>query len=549
MDMVAYLRALANPRDEHALYHLLASPLVGLTMDALVLVAAARREDQSDDPEGLAPEDTRRLGDFREWFDSERRLLGRVAIEELIERALLLTGYDLQMLALPGGERRFANVRKLMRLARAYDERSGRDLRGFLNLVSVRATGGRFDAKESEAPVEGEALDAVRLMTIHRAKGLEFEVVVVADLGREPFRRHELIRVGPGGELGLRLARPGTGKAVPALDYQRLGDRQRLAEEAEERRIFYVAMTRARERLILSGPMPSAGPIEWLADALPDEGVERRVVGPPAEPDEVSGTRQPQGGARLQPPSRVVEPPLPRTLSYSALAGYGRCGYRFYVERVLGIPATSGAAVHAADSDSAVSAAERGILVHELLESLDFRRPRRPEGAPADVGDLVEGFIGSSLFKRLAAARELRREEGFSFLLGDALITGVLDVLASEPGERTLIVDYKSDRLEGAEPAAVVDRDYRIQRLVYGLAGLRAGAAVVEVVHVFLERPEEPVSATYGHEEIEALERRAAGVGGGGAEGRFHRHRRAVRTGVQRVPGGGRPVQLAARDD
>src|SRR5205807_2416313 len=140
---------------------------------------------------------------------------------------------------------------------------------------------------------------------------------------------------------GLRLARPGTGKAVPALDYQRLGDQQRLAEESEERRIFYVAMTRARERLILSGPMPSAGPIEWLAEALPSEGVEKRTIQPPAEPDGATGAQQPRGGARVQPPSRVVEPSLPRTLSYSALAEYGRCGYRFYVERVLGIPPTS----------------------------------------------------------------------------------------------------------------------------------------------------------------------------------------------------------------
>ncbi len=521
MDMVAYLRALANPRDERALYHLLASPLVGLTMDALVLVAAGRREGNFDEPDGLAGEDARRLREFREWFERERRLVGRVAIEQLIERALISTGCDLAMLALPGGERRFANVRKLMRLAREYEQRSGRDLRGFLNLVSLRAAGGRVDAKESEAPVEGEALDAVRLMTIHRAKGLEFEIVVVADLGREPFRRRELIRVGAGGELGLRLARPGTGKPVPALDYQRLGEQQQLVEEAEERRIFYVAMTRARERLILSGPLPSEGPIEWVAEALPSEGVERRTVRLPAEPDETAGPRQPQGPTSAQPPPRVVEPRLLRTLSYSALAQYGRCGYRFYLERVLGIPPTPGAPVPTADSDSALSATERGIIVHELLEALDFRRPRRPAEAPADVGDLIEGFIGSSLFKRLAAARELRREEGFAFLLGDALITGVLDAVASEPGGRTLIVDYKSDRLEGADPAAVVDREYRVQRLLYALAGLRAGSQTVEVVHVFLERPEQPVSQTYGREETETLERELLRLAAGALRGEF----------------------------
>jgi ATP-dependent helicase/nuclease subunit A len=522
MDVVAYLRALANPRDEQALYHLLASPLVGLSMDALVLVAASRREGERDDPDGLAAEDARRLKAFRDWFEGERRLLGRVAIEELIERAMILTGYDLEMLALPGGERRFANVRKLMRLAREHEKRAGRDLRGFLGVVSLRAAGGRADAKESEAPVEGEALNAIRLMTIHRAKGLEFEIVVVADLGREPFRRGELIRVGADGELGLRLARPGTGKALPTLDYQRLGEQQRTAEEAEERRIFYVAMTRARERLILSGPMPSEGPIAWLSEALPAEGVERRTIRPPAEGDDsLERMRGPQGPRRADAPGPSAEPPVVRTLSYSSLSEYGRCGYRFYLERVLGVPPTAGVGPTSAGADSAISAAERGILVHELLEALDFRRPQRPDGVPTDVGDLIEGFIGSSLFERLAAARELRREEGFSFLLEDALIAGVLDVVAGEPGGRTLVVDYKSDRLEGADPAEVVTGEYRIQRLIYALAALRAGADTAEVVHLFLERPEQPVCATYGRDDIGALERELLALAAGALLGEF----------------------------
>jgi ATP-dependent helicase/nuclease subunit A len=522
MDLVAYLRALANPRDEQALYHVLASPLVGLTMDALVLVAASRRAGEGDDPDGLAAEDAARLQTFRRWFEPERLLAGRVAIEELIERALVATGYDLEMLAMSGGERRFANVRKLMRLARAYEERCGRELRGFLNLVSMRAAGGRVDAKESEAPVEGEALDAVRLMTIHRAKGLEFEIVVVADLGREPFRRGGLIRIGADGELGLRLARPGTGKAIPALDYQRLGERQRAAEEAEERRIFYVAMTRARERLILSGPMPSEGPIAWLSEALPGEGVERRSVEPPVEADGTArGVPHAPRPRRAEPPPRVAEPPHLRTLSYSALADYARCGYRFYLQRVLGIPPTTGAGAPVANSESAISAADRGILVHALLESLDFRRPRLPEAAPSDVADLIEGFIASALFRRLAAARDLRREEGFAFLVEDALITGVLDVVARELGGLTLIVDYKSDRLQGADPATVAEREYRIQRLVYVLAGLRAGAETVEVVHVFLERPEQPVSASYRRDQLPALEAELLALAAGALRGEF----------------------------
>jgi hypothetical protein len=105
--------------------------------------------------------------------------------------------------------------------------------------------------------------------------------------------------------------------------------------------------------------------------------------------------------------------------------------------------------------------------------------------------------------------------------LDDALITGVLDVVASEPGGRTLVVDYKSDRLDGSDPAAVAARQYWIQRLIYGLAALRSGAETVEVVHLFLERPEEPVSATYGRDDIGTLERELLALAAGALRGEF----------------------------
>jgi ATP-dependent exoDNAse (exonuclease V) beta subunit len=524
MDLVAYLRALANPLDEEAYYQLLASPLVGLSIDALVLVAAAMRAGEH--PDGLGAEDEQRLQAFTNWFAAERRLVGRLGLEELIERAIVRGGYDLHTLALPGGERRLANLRKLMRLGREYEQRFGRDLRGFLDLVGARAAGLRVDARESEAPVEGEALDAVRLMTIHRAKGLEFKIVVVADLGREPWRFAPLLRVGADGRIGLRLARPGTRKPVPVLSYAALADAQQKAEAAEERRIFYVAMTRAQERLILTGaakldengglalrpPNGPSSPINWIARALAEAGVEPEIVSseePPGERERAM-PRGPAPAPDVDEPGSPEAPPRP-TLSYSALAAYERCGYRFYLERVLGLPAVTGRVVGA-------GALERGILVHELLEQLDFRRPRVPEGASDDVAELLRGFIQTPLFERLAAAGDTRREEGFAFVLeSGALITGALDVVARERDGRMLVVDYKTDRVEGADPAAVVERDYRTQRVIYALAALRAGATEVEVAHVFLERPTEPVTATFSdraalEHELEAL---AGGVLGG----------------------------------
>ena len=196
----------------------------------------------------------------------------------LLERGLETTGYDLAVLARSGGERRLANLRKLMRLAREYERAEGRDLHGFLAYAATRDLAA---AREGEAPLESEGLDAVRLMTIHRAKGLEFPVVCVADLGRQGGGRQDRLLLGADGSVGLRLATPGSGGTVPALAFERLAADAAADEDAEERRLFYVAMTRACDRLILSGtadperhaePRPGGPPLDWIAP-----GAARRV--------------------------------------------------------------------------------------------------------------------------------------------------------------------------------------------------------------------------------------------------------------------------------
>ena len=599
LDLVAYLRMLANPRDGEALFTVLASPLVAASPDAMVVLAAAAREAGRDpwwvlrEPGTLLDElgagDRERLSAFAHSFAGERERSERAGIEELIERALELTGYDLTMLAMSGGERRLANARKLMRLGREYESRRGRDLRGFLDLVRGLATGRLSEPRESEAPVEGEALDAVRLMTIHRAKGLEFEIVCVADLGRTPRGSGgDVLRVGRDGRLGLKVARAGRGRLIGVLDYDTVGEAREEAEDREERRLYYVAMTRARERLVLSGAIAceswpdgrrGAPPLAWIAPAfVPDiaaraageelTGVVERTAGPwhariayailraggemaaggetagargeAGLPAEAAGRGEPAEVAPVLAPLSAGPPAPPVTaLSYSSLVEYRRCGYRFYLERVLALPGLERARGGEAQVQPGLPAADRGVLVHALLETLDFRRGRPPSTEvamaaaarvglspqPADAEEavaMVERFLISELGRRLTGASELRREEPFGFMLAPTgvIVNGFLDVLARE-GRRMIIVDYKSDRLAGADPAEVVAREYGIQRLVYALAALKGGTEEVEVIHAFLEQPERPVSAVYGASDAGALERELAALASGVMNGVF----------------------------
>ncbi len=611
IDMVGYLEALANPLAEEAMFTVLASPLVGVSADALVVLAAAARGSDTrppSDPWSVLREpdgafDALGLGDrdlldrFADRFAIEREVAARIGAERLIDRALDRTGYDLAVLAMPGGQRRLANIRKLVRLAREHEAAHGPDLRGFLDLVARRARGGfgagagSGETRESEAPVEGEALDAVRLMTIHRAKGLEFEVVCVADLGRGPRWRTELIRVGRDGRFGMRLAEPGTGKRESALEYKALGDERFEAEAREERRLFYVAMTRARERLILSGAAkldawpapgdlgarpPGGGPIVWIGPAVEQQpDVDVTFVGPedipaPVEVVEDVAVRE---AALVELQDEQAAPDAPPTappvsaLSYSSLAEYQRCGYRFYAERVLRLPPLPGRGVAAGTGDrvgaagtgerlgatvtseraGAISPLDRGTLVHALLERLDFRRPVRPTDAmiaeararsglrgalgaddAAQVAELVERFAAGDLCRRLGRATAVRREARFRFLLGGratggggVLVGGVFDVIAREPGGRTLVVDYKTDRLEGADPRELADSSYSTQRLVYALAALHAGASEVEVVHTFLELPQRPAVANFTRDQAPALEAELSALARGVLEREF----------------------------
>ena len=269
-----------------------------------------------------------------------------------------------------------ANVRKLMRMAREFEADEGRDLRGFIDSVAERDV---LQAREGEAPLEAEALDAVRLMTVHRAKGLEFPVVCVADLGKEGRDDDGPLRISDDGTPGPAAGRRSAGHG--RLRARSSGSRRegKAAAEEEERRIFYVAATRAQEHLILSG---ATRPGEAARARRPDgadalglarlragcrrdaatgraRGRARRSCDPRAlhrlTPDTLDELLPPadrapaasRGGGR--PRAAELELgvlPAPRALpvsrlSYSGLEAYRRCGYRFYLQRALGLRAAS----------------------------------------------------------------------------------------------------------------------------------------------------------------------------------------------------------------
>ena len=187
----------------------------------------------------------------------------------------------------------------------------------------------------------------------------------------------------------------------------------------------------------------------------------------------------------------VPEPPENRVrrLSYSALALFELCSYRFYVERFVGLRETK-PMLGDGDREPGLAATEIGDSAHVILEGLDLADPRPPEDMAAAVraryptasdeevariGALVEAYCSSEIAQRLAGLPGATVERSFAFEHDGVLIHGRLDVFHEADG-KALVVDYKTNVLEDASPSEVVEREYRIQRLVYALAILRAGA-------------------------------------------------------------------------
>ena len=568
VDLLNYLRLLQNRYDDQALVSVLASPFVGVSNDTLFLLrrAAGRRPIfaglERSWPEQISAEDERLLRAFKQRYDRLATASTRLPLERLCEEILIAHDYDLAVLAHWDGRRRYANLRKLARLARAYEELRGRDIEGFLRFMRDQEAVG---AKELEAVAEEEGADAVRLLTIHAAKGLEFKVVIVADAGRDrpPPGPDELLALSDG-RFGFRVVDPITSKRRGAFDYEEVRIAREQEDRAERLRLYYVAMTRAIDRLIVSGAVdPSSTsdastPLGWVlgrlevekeleaAAAAPvelqretarlllrldrfradDEEEEVPAVEPELSAEDgqlelfaANGTGAlPPPAPRLPPLTEVPAPPIHsvRSLSYTALSLFERCSYRYYAERVVGLRSSDESG--RVPGSSGLAATEIGDAAHRLLELVDLSAPNPPDlelvrswyPAVTDeelerIAAFVSTYCDSELAQRIAALPGAQVERPFAFEHDGVLLHGRLDVLHRE-GDHALVLDYKTNLLEDAAPEEIIERSYRLQRLVYALACFRAGVEQVEVVYHFLERSDAVVSTTFDRSQLRELE-------------------------------------------
>lgn len=524
-DVVHALRALENPLDDVALVGALRSPLFALSDETLYWLASKgsgrwRRRLQAAAEGDLELTEAELPCDQRQRVEHAHRILRdlsrrrhRMSLSALIQELLDVTGVVAVLGTQFGGRQMVSNLRKLVELAGEFElSRSGRGHSGLRDFLEYVKTVQAQEVREQPAPVEEETGDVIKLVTIHSAKGLEWPVVILPDASRKERQDRSPVRWHR--DLGLVVrdqelvkSNSGDGEGAWPIAALAIKDRNDAEKEAEWRRLFYVAATRARDLLIISGVAQVnqdgkmsqdtlKSPLAWCNEAF--EGVlwqesgnehgerhwewvvdEARLspVAAPRTSDRPHGVDQlpvkaPEVDADiLRRQLRPVEPRAAGQWRFTAteLSAYAACPRMYELLHVLGMP-PGAPAFPREKTGEGLSDLELGTVVHQVLQlvgsggmtrlddivpencttlCLDTRLDARAARTCGAIRARVAAYLQHELYRRLVAgARRLRSEVALTFPLdtseGTVIVEGVADALVESPDGSLHVIDYKT---------------------------------------------------------------------------------------------------------
>jgi len=263
-DLLSLLQLLDNPLQDVPCIAVLRSPLVGLSLDELAAIRLAAkekhfwtalgrwREEHSEKRKAKSENMFAKANAFFERFVRWRKLARQHSLSECLEMVLAETLYADWLRAQPRGAQRAMNIERFLHLAQQFDQFQRQGLFRFLHFIAAQQAA-EVEPDVAAVPTE----NAVRLMSIHQSKGLEFPVVVLPDLAKKFNEQDQHGEIIFDEEFGLcpKVKPPHTGRRYPSLPHWLAQRRQKRELRGEELRLFYVALTRARDTLILSATL------------------------------------------------------------------------------------------------------------------------------------------------------------------------------------------------------------------------------------------------------------------------------------------------------
>ena len=376
------------------------------------------------------------------------RIARRLPVNRLVLTIVNETGMIGMLKTGKQGRQRWANYQKLLELARNFDgDENTQILPDFIEFLDILIT---EEPQEGQAPIEADT-GAVRIMTIHAAKGLQFPVVILPRLDRAAqFDREPFIDDALG--IGFSPLKPDEGyrRTEPEI-VGFMKNRASARETAEKKRLFYVGTTRAKDRLILSGTLSDKGKAQqmlgWLHEHLGigEEGSLPRlpfglevfsgnsqqlegITSADGTADETALTEFPK---ELQLPLELTE--IPAAFSVAELANYARCPLRYQLENVLRIPVNGQEEV---DSD----AENLDTLVEQVSE--DY--PEVAGESETAIRGHVNNFLNSGLGKIAFEASETYTGQQIHADISEHIINGRFDRLFKDEAGDWQVINYKS---------------------------------------------------------------------------------------------------------
>lgn len=470
IDLLNLLRVIAGPENEIAAFALLRSPFFGVSDEEIL----RRRIDRK----LLLPEEAAQV-------EALRRLCMALPVSAALARFLDETGYQQVLDPLAA-----ANVQKFLRMIEGLEGRAGRDAAELVREIETL----RDAASEANAPVP-DAVEAVQVMTIHKAKGLEFPIVAVAALEKRDPPEREPALYEP--ELGLGFKwRLASGTVVPDPAYSAIAERAKVRSQGERDRLLYVALTRAKERLLLVFTNPRRQSGDWhtkvqegLGLRMPDTaGVTvhndvARITRVSGEPEIPAAPPVAQPAPAIELNRQAPEPEAPARVSVTALALFSQCPRRYLLASQLGWTPPAG---------GEGGALELGTEVHEYLSGQRHEVSR-------EARQLAAVFEQSGLARRAGGAGIRHHEMDFLVEMDGTLLHGQIDLWFDE-GRGPVIVDYKTDQyLSEAR-----HRGYELQLRLYAMALQRITGRAVQEAWLFPLREGQPHRVNLGEAEMQA---------------------------------------------
>jgi len=491
VDLINYLRVLLNWHDEVALVGTLRSPLVGLN-DA-TLTELAREESlwkginqylKNGKEFVLEADEAARLKNFYRNYTELNKQITQLSTAEIINQIVELTNFTALLAGLPDGTQKIANVKKLIDLALEWEKAESLSPIDFIRRIRIYRD---KEVREGEANLSAAKGDAVTIMTIHAAKGLDSQIVFLPLLADKINYRSDRFLFHS--DIGAAVAIKADKNQPHPFHYNQLKHLERRRTLAEEKRLLYVAMTRARSYLVCSATVSgkSDEPDKSLWDLSAEIFVRAheknlcRIV--KLTKTEIEQTALPSGISLVQPVELNDEtlrrirtqiqplefkPPI-RNLTATALAEWVVAGEKI-------------ASTAEPEDDQALSPQELGTLIHKAFSWWDFQsldsfqnmladllRPYRltaPESQKisAELSDWVKQLLDSDnhLRQRLTSARNRRREVEVVGLYGEMILEGKIDLLIENDDNTLTIIDFKSDRI-AEKPDEVLLKKYSTQ--------------------------------------------------------------------------------------